>query len=77
VPGGKAGPGRGHKTGSNATRLSPYSAAYTLARLDRDDPKDRKPGVDMPALEEKVVLQPLKKGTKDHWLARRCGSPCG
>jgi hypothetical protein len=38
VAGGKAGPGRGKKTGGNAARLSRAngSRAYILARLDRD-----------------------------------------
>jgi hypothetical protein len=35
--GGKAGPGRGRKTGSNATRFR-RDRAYILARLDRDRP---------------------------------------
>lgn len=33
---GKAGPGRGHKTGSDTTRFSDRGRAYILARLDRD-----------------------------------------
>ncbi len=39
IPGGKAGPGRGKKTGDNITRLKRgTSHAYTVARLDRDRP---------------------------------------
>jgi helix-turn-helix, Psq domain len=39
IPGGKAGPGRGHKTQSNGLRLmSSNRKAYTLARLKRDRP---------------------------------------
>jgi hypothetical protein len=37
ILGGKAGPGRGKKTGSNTTRLG-RGRAYILARLDRDRP---------------------------------------
>jgi hypothetical protein len=37
IPGGKAGPGRGKKTDSSATRLG-RGRAYILARLDRDRP---------------------------------------
>jgi len=36
ILGGLPGPGRGHKTGSNTTRLIGRGRAYTLARLDRD-----------------------------------------
>jgi hypothetical protein len=38
IEGGKAGPGRGHKTDVNGARLSksPHSRAYILARLARD-----------------------------------------
>jgi hypothetical protein len=37
VPGGKPGPGRGHKTGDNVTRFKRgNSSMYTLARLERD-----------------------------------------
>jgi hypothetical protein len=36
IEGGKAGPGRGKKTDSNATRFIGRSRAYILARLDRD-----------------------------------------
>ena len=38
VIGGKAGPGRGHKTGSVTTRFVDRGANYQLARLDRDRP---------------------------------------
>jgi hypothetical protein len=37
IDGGKAGPGRGKKTGSNTTRFS-RDRSYILARLDRDRP---------------------------------------
>ncbi len=38
---GKAGPGRGHKTGDNGTRFprGTNSAAYLIARLKRDAPE--------------------------------------
>jgi len=36
IEGGKPGPGRGHKTGSDTTRFSDRGAAYILARLERD-----------------------------------------
>jgi hypothetical protein len=38
IPGGRAGPGRGHKTDGNANRFNGMSRAYILARLDRDRP---------------------------------------
>jgi hypothetical protein len=38
VEGGKAGPGRGYKTGSDATRFTGRGAAYLVARLKRDHP---------------------------------------
>jgi hypothetical protein len=34
----KPGPGRGHKTSTNGTRLFPGTRAYALARLTRDHP---------------------------------------
>jgi hypothetical protein len=39
ISGGKPGPGRGKKTGSDTTRFSGRGTGYILARLDRDRPE--------------------------------------